>query len=160
MSGADAGWGGQKIGCNTNHYMRSHIRGHYMRSQNPLRNKRVQHPFSASASKPHTPNHLCPQEMADPPASAPRMCEHTCGSEAGMSKSARLRSATIPRICERRFRHINVTNPRLVKIVCPVDAHIRLLIMLTLIQLMAFRLFCTKPLLALMVIYIWLDHMQ
>ena len=40
--------------------------------------------------------------MADPPASAPRMCEHTRGSAAVMSKSARLRSATVPRICERK----------------------------------------------------------
>ena len=41
--------------------------------------------------------------MADPPASAPRMCEHTRGSGAGISKSARLRSATAPRMCERSF---------------------------------------------------------
>ena len=61
--------------------------------------------FSASASKPRASNHLCIQEMADPPASAPRMCEHTRGSGAGMSKSARLRSATwtAPRMCERSF---------------------------------------------------------
>ena len=57
--------------------------------------------FAASASKPRAPNHHCPQEMADPPASAPRMCEHTRGSGAGMSKSARLHSATAPRMCER-----------------------------------------------------------
>ena len=60
--------------------------------------------FAASASKPRAPNHHCPQEIADPPASAPRMCEHTRGSRAGMSKSARLRSATAPRMCERSFR--------------------------------------------------------
>ena len=59
--------------------------------------------FAASASKPRAPNHHCPQEMADPPASAPRMCEHTRGSGAGMSKSARLRSATALRMCERSF---------------------------------------------------------
>ena len=29
--------------------------------------------FTAPASKPRTPNHHCPQEMADPPASAPRV---------------------------------------------------------------------------------------
>ena len=52
--------------------------------------------FTAPASKPRAPNHHCPQEMADPPASAPRMCEHTRGSGAGISKSARLRSATQP----------------------------------------------------------------
>ena len=56
--------------------------------------------FSASASKPRAPNHLCPQEMADPPTSATRMCEHTCGSGAGMSKSACLRCATAPHMCE------------------------------------------------------------
>ena len=60
--------------------------------------------FSASASKPRAQNHLCPQEKADPPASAPRMCEHTRGDGARKSKSARLRSATAPRICERSFR--------------------------------------------------------
>ena len=59
--------------------------------------------FTAPASKPRAPNHHCPQEMADPPASAPRMCEHTRGSGAGISKSARLRSATAPRMCERSF---------------------------------------------------------
>ena len=47
---------------------------------------------------------FCPQEMADPPASAPPMCEHTCGNGAGMSKSTRLRSSTAPRICERNIR--------------------------------------------------------
>ena len=40
--------------------------------------------FSTSASKPRAPDHICPQEMADPPASAPRMCEHSRGSRAGM----------------------------------------------------------------------------
>ena len=60
--------------------------------------------FSASASKPCAPNHRCPQEMADPPASAPLKCEHTCGSRAGMAKSARLRSATTPHICEHSLR--------------------------------------------------------
>ena len=64
--------------------------------------------FSASASKPRAPNHHCPQEMADPPASAPRMCEHTRGSGAGMSKSARLRSATAPRMCERSLTWFRV----------------------------------------------------
>ena len=64
--------------------------------------------FSASASKPRAPSHLCPQEMADPPASAPRICEHTRCSGAGMSKSDRLRSATAPRICERSFRSLTV----------------------------------------------------
>ena len=62
--------------------------------------------FAASASKPRAPNHHCPQEMADPPASAPRMCEHTRGSGAGISKSARLRPATAPRMCE---RSLNIT---------------------------------------------------
>ena len=50
--------------------------------------------FSASASKPRAPNDLCPQEMADPPASARRICEHTRGSGVGISKSARLHSVT------------------------------------------------------------------
>ena len=59
--------------------------------------------FTAPASKPRAPNHHCPQEMADPPASAPRMCEHTRGSGAGISKSARFRSATAPRMCGRSF---------------------------------------------------------
>ena len=63
--------------------------------------------FAASASKPRAPNHHCPQEMADPPASAPRMCEHTRGSAAGMSKSARLRSATAPRMCERSLSMVS-----------------------------------------------------
>ena len=61
--------------------------------------------FTAPASKPRTPNHHCPQEMADPPSSAPRMCEHTHGSGAGISKSARLRSA--PRMCERSFLNMH-----------------------------------------------------
>ena len=59
--------------------------------------------FTAPASKPRAPNHHCPQEMADPPASAPRMCEHTRDNAGGISKSARLRSATAPRMCERSF---------------------------------------------------------
>ena len=58
--------------------------------------------FTAPASKPRAPNHHCPQEMADPPASAPRMCELTRGSAAGISKSTRLRCATAPGMCERR----------------------------------------------------------
>ena len=67
------------------------------RGQNLLRKKWVQ----------RTPNHRCPQEMADPPASAPGMCEHTRGSGAGMSKSTRLRSTTAPRMCERSFTLVN-----------------------------------------------------
>ena len=69
--------------------------------------------FSASASKPRAPNHLCPQEMADPPTSASRMCEHNRDSGAGMSKPARLRSATAPRICERGFRYFLGNCPQL-----------------------------------------------
>ena len=61
--------------------------------------------FAASTTKPRAPNHHCPQEMADPPASAPRMCQHTRCSAAGMSKSTRLRSTTAPRMCERSFTH-------------------------------------------------------
>ena len=60
--------------------------------------------FTAPASKPRAPNHHCPQEMTDPPASTPRMCEHTRGSGAGISKSARRRSATAPRMCKRSLR--------------------------------------------------------
>ena len=59
--------------------------------------------FAASASKPHAPNHHCPQEMADPPVSAPRMCEHTA--------IARLRSATAPRMCERSFTQLTQQIP-------------------------------------------------
>ena len=63
---------GRKIGFNTNHYMRSHIRGRRAEAeweQNPHRNKWVQHPiFRARFEN---------REMADPPGSAPRMCEHT-----------------------------------------------------------------------------------
>ena len=44
--------------------------------------------------------------MADPPASTPHMCEHTRGSAAGMSKSARLCSETTPHICERSFNDV------------------------------------------------------
>ena len=44
--------------------------------------------FSTSISKPRTPNHLCPQQIADPLASTLRMCKHTRGSGAWMSKSA------------------------------------------------------------------------
>ena len=51
--------------------------------------------FTAPASKPCAPNHHCPQEMADPPASAPRMREHTRGSAVAISKSACLRSAHV-----------------------------------------------------------------
>ena len=60
--------------------------------------------FSASASKPRASTHLCPQEMTEPPASTTCMCEHTRGGGAGMSKSARLHSATDPCMCERSFR--------------------------------------------------------
>ena len=70
-------------------------------------------PFSTSALKLRAPNHLCPQEKADPPASAPRMCEHNRGGGAGMSKSARLRSATAPRICER-----SLMGPRVALVMC------------------------------------------
>ena len=42
-------------------------------------------------------------------ASAPRMCEHTRGSGAGMSKSARLRSVTAPRMCERSLWYLTST---------------------------------------------------
>ena len=45
---ADAGGGGRKIGFNTNHYMRSHMRGRGAeaeREQKPLRKKWVQHPI-------------------------------------------------------------------------------------------------------------------
>ena len=59
--------------------------------------------FSTSASKPHAPNHLCPQQMTDPPVSA-HICEHTLGRGDGMSKSIRLRSATTPRMCEHKSR--------------------------------------------------------
>ena len=60
MRGVDAGGGGRKIGFNTNHYMRSHIRGRGAeaeRQQNPLRNKWVQHQifhvrFETARSKP------------------------------------------------------------------------------------------------------------
>ena len=60
MRGGDAGGGGRKIGFNTNHYMRSHMRGRGAeaeREQNPLRNKWVQHPifsvsFETACSKP------------------------------------------------------------------------------------------------------------
>ena len=105
MRRADAGRGGRKIGFDTNHHMPSHIRGHGAegeRKQNPLCNKWVQHPifhvrFETACSKPP----FFPQEMADPSMSAPRMCEHTRGSGVGMSKSARLHSATALRICER-----------------------------------------------------------
>ena len=45
---ADAGGGGRKIDFNTNHYMRSHMRGRGAvaeREQKPLRKKWVQHPI-------------------------------------------------------------------------------------------------------------------
>ena len=95
-----AGGRGRKIGFNTNHYMCSHMRGRGAeaeREQNPLRKKWVQHPicrvrFKTARSKPSLSSRL---EMTDPPASTPRMCEHTRGSGAGMSKSARLRSAHV-----------------------------------------------------------------
>ena len=45
------------------------------------------------------------------PASAPRMCEHTRGSGAEMSKSACLHPATAPRICERSFRLRGLASP-------------------------------------------------
>ena len=86
--------------------MRSHIRdcgAEAERKQNRSTTNRSNTQFSASTSKPRAPNHLCPQEMTDPPASAPRMCEHTRGGGAGMSKSVRLRSATAPRMCEHSF---------------------------------------------------------
>ena len=107
MRGADAGGGRRKIGFNTNHYMRSHMRGRWAEAeggQNPLRNKWVQHPIFHIRFETRSPNHLCPQEMADPPASPPRMSGHTRAGGAGMSKSARLPSATTPRMCERSFR--------------------------------------------------------
>ena len=57
---AEAGGGGRKIGFNTNHYMRSHIRGRGAekgREQNPLHKNWVQHPifrvrFETARSKP------------------------------------------------------------------------------------------------------------
>ena len=70
-------------------------------SKNPSARNGSNTQFTAPASKPRAPNHHCPQEMTDPPVSAPRMCEHTRGSGARISKSARLRSATAPRMCER-----------------------------------------------------------
>ena len=73
--------------------------------------------FSASASKPRTPTHLCPQEMAEPPVSALRMCEHTRGGGVGMSKPARFCSATTPRRCER-----SLTLYRQQTIACTSDA--------------------------------------
>ena len=48
---ADAGGGGRKIGFNTNHYMRSHMRGRGAeaeREEKPLRKKWVQHPIKAT----------------------------------------------------------------------------------------------------------------
>ena len=114
MREAEAGGGGCKIGFNSNHHMCSHIRGHgeeAEREQNPLRNKWVPHPifrvcFETARSKPSLSS-----KMADPPASAPHMCEHTRGNGAGMSKSARLRSATAPRICERSFSLFHGSRP-------------------------------------------------
>ena len=110
MRGTDAGGGGRKLAstqiitcvhtCAVAERRRS---GGKIRSATNGSNTQ----FSASASKPRAPNHLCPQEMADPPASTPRMCEHTRGGRVGVSKSARLRSATAPRMCERKgmFTH-------------------------------------------------------
>ena len=100
MCGADAGRklaSTQNITC-----VHSYVVAERTRSRSKIRSATngSNTQFSASASKPHAPNHLRPQEMADLPASAPRMCQHTRRSGAGMSKSARPRSTTAPRICE------------------------------------------------------------
>ena len=91
--------------------------------------------FFASPLKLRTSNHLCPQEMADPPASAPRMCEHICGSGAGMSKSARLRSASHPRICERSLTHLRLDKMAAIWQMIISDALLQMEIFFILIQI-------------------------
>ena len=86
---AELRWSGSKISSATNGYSTQ---------------------FSASASKPRAPNHFCPEEMVPRlPLPFPCVCSTYVwtyrGSRAGMSKSARLRSATAPCISERSFRH-------------------------------------------------------
>ena len=81
--------------------------------------------FTAPASKPRAPNHHCPQEMADLPASAPRMCEYTRGSAAVIPQSARLRSA--PRMCERsliQYLHLYHFNSISMLLNVPCGSHI------------------------------------
>ena len=98
MRGVDTGWGGRKIGFNNNYYMRSHIRGCGAEAeleQNPLRNKRVQHPifrvlFETAGSK---------------PSSSTRNGRSARVRGAGISKSALLRSATALHICELSFMY-------------------------------------------------------
>ena len=111
MREAETGGGGRKIGFNKNHYkVHTYAVAERRRGGSKIRSatNRSNIQFSASVSKPRTPNHLCPQEMAHPSASAPRMCEHTRRSGAARSKSARFRSATAPRIFERSFRLIGL----------------------------------------------------
>ena len=107
---AGAGGGGREIGFNTNHYMCSHMRGRRAeaeREQNPLHKKWVQLPicrvrFETACSKPSLSSRNG-RSARTRSSSAPRMCEHTRGCGAGMSKSTRLRSATAPLMCERSF---------------------------------------------------------
>ena len=105
MRGADAGGGGTKIGFNTNHYMRSHIRGRGAGAgaksapqqigptsnfPRPLRNRALQTIFVLKQIRPR-PLRICVNIPRD--------------NAAGISKSARLRSATAPLTCEGTFTH-------------------------------------------------------
>ena len=104
MCWAEVGGGWQKIGFNTNHSMSSHKRGCWAEAakSNPQQyGSNTQ--FSGSVLKQQAPNYLCPPKMADPPAPALYICEHICNNGAGISKSARLRSATALRMCECTF---------------------------------------------------------
>ena len=111
---ADAGGGGRKIGFITNHYMRSHMRGRGTGAKSapqemgptpnfprPLRNSALQTIIVLKKwqIRPR-PLHVC--------------VNNTPGSGAGMSKSARLRSATAPRMCERSLRQLFITSVVLV----------------------------------------------
>ena len=129
MRGADAGGGGRKIGFNTNHYMSSHIRGRGAGAKSAPQQMSPTPNFPRPLQNRPLQTIFCPQEMTDPPASALRMCEHTRGSAAGMSKSARLRSATAPRMCERSLKYLFLppvsTNNGLVFIVAKVMRSIR-----------------------------------
>ena len=97
---ADVGRVEGKIGFNTNHYMRSSVCGYGAGTKSALQQLGPTPNFLHPLWNRTLQFHLCPQQMADRPMSAPHICEHTRSSRTGMSKLAHLCSATALRICE------------------------------------------------------------
>ena len=108
MHGVDAGRGGWKIGFNTNPCM-----WYDMCSDgdgvgtNLLCMEWVQYPIFCIRLKLCTPNLLLPSMILQILMPAYHVCVNIREiTGAGMSKSARLRSATNPDMCERRLTHL------------------------------------------------------